>query len=130
MQKQKLQQQQQLKLSPQQIQFLNLLQIPLALLEKRMQEEIEENPTLEEIEETDEDFNITSYYKNSNSENYSILVPNKDDSLYDTLNKQLILQNLEEKEYNLAKYLIGCLDENGLLNQDLFSISNYYNKVF
>ena len=37
-----------LKLSPQQIQLMKLLQIPTALLDVRIKEEIEENPALEE----------------------------------------------------------------------------------
>jgi RNA polymerase sigma-54 factor len=37
-----------LKLSPQQIQLMKLLQVPTALLEERIKEEIEENPALEE----------------------------------------------------------------------------------
>src|SRR6185295_19441425 len=41
---QKLQQ----KLSPQQIQFMKLLQIPVANLEQRIKEELQENPALEE----------------------------------------------------------------------------------
>ncbi|MBS1752541.1 MAG: RNA polymerase factor sigma-54 [Ferruginibacter sp.] len=39
------------KLSPQQIQLMKLLQVPTALLEERIKEEIEENPALEEAEE-------------------------------------------------------------------------------
>lgn len=40
------------KLSPQQIQLMKLLQIPSATLEQRIQEELEENPALEEGDET------------------------------------------------------------------------------
>jgi RNA polymerase sigma-54 factor len=36
------------KLSPQQIQFIKLLQVPTAELETRIEEELEENPALEE----------------------------------------------------------------------------------
>ena len=54
-----LQQKLQQKLSPQQIQLMKLLQVPTALLEERLKEEIEENPALEMGEEkageTDED---------------------------------------------------------------------------
>ena len=54
-----LQQKLQQKLSPQQIQLMKLLQVPTALLEERLKEEIEENPALEIGEEktgeTDED---------------------------------------------------------------------------
>ena len=39
------------KLSPQQIQLMKLLQVPTALLEERIKEELEENPALEEAEE-------------------------------------------------------------------------------
>ena len=47
---QKLQQ----KLSPQQIQLMKLLQVPTALLEERVKEEIEDNPALEIGEEKQE----------------------------------------------------------------------------
>jgi RNA polymerase sigma-54 factor len=43
------------KLSPQQIQLMKLLQIPVANLEQRIKEEIQENPALEEGNEEDEE---------------------------------------------------------------------------
>ncbi len=43
------------KLSPQQIQLMKLLQVPTAILEERIKEEIEENPALEEGEDGHED---------------------------------------------------------------------------
>ena len=47
------------KLSPQQIQFIKLLQVPTAELENRIEEELELNPTLEEgaPEESSQDEN-------------------------------------------------------------------------
>ncbi|MBA4145730.1 MAG: RNA polymerase sigma-54 factor, partial [Cytophaga sp.] len=42
------------KLSPQQIQFIKLLQVPTAELEQRIEEEMELNPVLEEGEQEDE----------------------------------------------------------------------------
>jgi RNA polymerase sigma-54 factor len=48
MQKLGLQQSLSQKLSPQQIQFIKLLQIPTAELEARIEEELEINPVLEE----------------------------------------------------------------------------------
>lgn len=51
MQKLNLSQTLQQKLSPQQIQFIKLLQVPTAELENRIEEELELNPTLEEGEE-------------------------------------------------------------------------------
>ena len=54
MSKQRLQQKHQQNLSPQQIQFLSLLQIPIISLEKRIEEELEDNPALEEEDEDEE----------------------------------------------------------------------------
>ena len=47
--KQNLSQKMLLKLSPQQIQLMKLFQIPTASLEQRIQQELEENPALEEL---------------------------------------------------------------------------------
>ena len=44
-----------LKLSPQQIQLMKLLQVPTAQLEQRIQEEIEANPALEETEDAEDE---------------------------------------------------------------------------
>ncbi len=46
-------QSQQQRLSPQQIQYIKLLQLPTVALEQRIKEELEENPVLEEGESTD-----------------------------------------------------------------------------
>jgi len=43
------------KLSPQQIQLMKLLQVPTAILEERIKEEMEENPALEQTEEDHKD---------------------------------------------------------------------------
>ncbi|MBL7803273.1 MAG: RNA polymerase factor sigma-54 [Saprospiraceae bacterium] len=51
--KQTLSQKMQQKLSPQQIQLMKLLQIPTAMLEQRIQEELEANPALEEGDDHD-----------------------------------------------------------------------------
>ena len=52
---QRLQQKLLQKLSPQQILLMKLLQIPSMALEQRIKQEIEENPALEEADNTDED---------------------------------------------------------------------------
>src|SRR5260370_33469512 len=53
MQKLSLNQSLQQKLSPQQIQFIKLLQVPTAELESRIEEELEINPALEEGEQNE-----------------------------------------------------------------------------
>ena len=52
---QSLQQRQQLKFSPQQVQLMKLLQVPTANLEERIKEELEENPALELSDDDKED---------------------------------------------------------------------------
>src|SRR6187455_1331221 len=55
MQKLGLSQSLQQKLSPQQIQFIKLLQVPTAELEGRIEEELEINPALEEGEDQEQE---------------------------------------------------------------------------
>ena len=127
MNKQRLQQNQKLKLSPKQIQFLGILQIPLSSLESRIEEELEKNPALEEeiAEEDEPDLQTEqSYFQKSNPDYNPLPIPEKEETLYDALLKQLLLLNLDEKEYNLAEYLIGYLDDNGFLTRDLYIIEN------
>jgi RNA polymerase sigma-54 factor len=74
MQKLGLSQSLQQKLSPQQIQFIKLLQVPTAELEARIEEELEVNPALEEGEEQEkqedqqESNEETDYQESSGSE--------------------------------------------------------------
>jgi len=50
------------KLSPQQIQLMKLLQVPTAILEERIKEEMEENPALEQDEDGHDDDEITDEF--------------------------------------------------------------------
>jgi len=121
MNKQRLEQKQYQNLSPQQIQFLGLLQIPIVSLEKRIEEELEDNPTLEE----DEESNNYNSFNSANKPDYSNFhIEDKSDSISDFLTKQLIGVKTTEKELFLVEYLINSLDEKGYLSRDLFSISS------
>ncbi len=63
-------QRQELKLSPQQIQLMKLLQLPIIELEQRIKEEIEANPALEESHENDDyEDNEPIADENDNGEN-------------------------------------------------------------
>lgn len=73
MQKLQLRQNQSQKLSPQQIQFIKLLQLSNSNIESEIKKEIEENPALEENEKN-ENIDIVNrenynYYQKSNSDN-------------------------------------------------------------
>tara|TARA_B100001758_G_scaffold247879_1_gene268056 strand:+ start:41662 stop:42972 length:1311 start_codon:yes stop_codon:yes gene_type:complete len=120
MTKQRLQQKQKQKLSAKQIQFLGLLQIPIVSLEKRIEEEIEENPALEEEEEEEQQH--YSSYKTNNYEHFQI--EDKLESLTDHLSKQLVGSELSDNSLFLVKYIINSLDDNGFLSRDLYSLSS------
>ncbi len=125
--KQRLQQNQKLKLSPKQIQFLGLLQVPITSLAYRIEEELEKNPALEEeiVEEDQEQFEQEYHFKKRHNADFiPPPIPEKEQTLYDSLCKQLLLLNLTEREFLLAKYLIGCLDEKGFLTRDLYTIES------
>ena len=69
---------QKLNLSPLQIQFLNLLQIPIVDLDKRIEKEIEENPVIEEddLEESENEKVYLSTNNQSNDRKTDFLVDN------------------------------------------------------
>ena len=121
MQKQQQILNQKLKLSPQQIQFLGLLSIPIVDLEKRIEEELEENPTLEESDSTENTDNKEENFHYRSKENKrDFIVDNitaSIDSLSSFLHKQIIGINNSDKEVELLEYLIDSLDYNGFLTQ-------------
>jgi RNA polymerase sigma-54 factor len=132
MQKQRLKQEIGLNLSPQQIQFMSLLQIPILSLEKRIEEELESNPALEEApaqndkEENNSDpwESNTNYSNNSREEKQTVVARERELSLQEFLLQQLPMHSLKEEEKLLAEFIIGCLDDNGFLSRSLFSITD------
>lgn len=175
--KQNLNQKQLQKLSPQQIQFIQLLQLNTAEFEKRIDEELTENPALEDEkqeatpEETQNEFDteieketsdtdsegedespeiiedetesIESDFEESLSDylvdddepdyNYSLPTdPNEEkrdiplastSTLYDSLQEQLLATGLNEREKELAKHLIGMVEEDGYMRRPLKSVA-------
>ncbi|MDA0195061.1 MAG: RNA polymerase factor sigma-54 [Bacteroidetes bacterium] len=138
------------KLSPQQIQFIKLLQVPTAELETRVEEELEINPALEEgkddpeekeedleeeeYETSDDDINIEDYLQDDYS-GYKMQGdgPNPDDenkempiSIATSLNEQLEIQlgylRLDERLEMIGKQLIGSIESDGYIRRDLEAI--------
>lgn len=73
-------QRQELKLSPQQIQLMKLLQLPLIELEQRIKEEIESNPALEDSINSDEN-ESTAEERDNTDDNELDSFDNSDDDL-------------------------------------------------
>ena len=129
MNKQKLEQTLSQNISAKQIQFLNLLQIPITLLQERIQKELEENPTLEESEENEEDIvnennmGAPSSYSTKGDFN-PVQIEDKKETLANYLSEQLVNLELNETDTFLINYLINSLDGYGFLSSDLHTISN------
>lgn len=153
MQKLGLSQSLQQKLSPQQIQFIKLLQVPTAELEARIEEELEQNPALEEgedepadeqpeIEEeiredssTDDELDIKDYLHDDDYSGYKMQGDGDDEeeremplpmasTLHEQLMDQLEFLGLEEPQYAIGKQLVGSIEGDGYIRRDLDAIVN------
>lgn len=160
--KQHLQQKLLQKLSPQQIQFIKLLQIPTVSLDTRIKEELEENPALEDLslanmtevaeeypdhdeeenfnEKTEnedfEEFNVDDYLQEDDVRDYgSKYDQNGEDederkeipfavqrSFFESLQAQLDLVPLSDKDFQIGKQIIGSLDDDGYLRRAIPSL--------
>ena len=126
MQKLELRQNQSQKLSPQQIQFIKLLQLSNSNIESEIKKELEDNPALEENEnkediviENNQEFNysqklkkeLTNYSKENNISDV--------ESFRESLLKQVNFLKLEKDETIIANQIIGTLENDGYLRRDL-----------
>lgn len=139
------------KLSPQQIQFIKLLQVPTAELESRIEEELEVNPALEEgdSEEQDEtpelsneqdngtaddEVDIKDYLRDDDYSGYKTYDGDDDDdrempiptftSLHETLLTQLGYLKLDDRQEAIGRQLIGSIEGDGYMRRDLEAIVN------
>ena len=119
------------KLSPQQIQFMKLLQVSNSSIESEIKKELEENPALEEIEnnekETLDDLNQFDYKSSQkiskDSFDYSkeSNISNKE-SFRENLSNQLNYIELDSNEKIIANQIIGSLENDGYLRRELESV--------
>ena len=136
------QQQKQLqKLSPLQIQTIKLIELPAPELEQRIQKELEENPVLEEVVddspegEEKKNVSLSEYSGSDPTPSYKLYVNNqgKDlkpqyntfsvrESFHQSLESQLGYCKLDERQYQIALFIIGMIDDDGYLRRDLESL--------
>ncbi len=139
------------KLSPQQIQFIKLLQVPTAELDSRVEEELEVNPALEEGKEendqdTTEDFeeegttgdelDIKDYlgdddysgYKMQGDGNYNDEEKEMPIAMQTSLNDQLEMQlgflGLDNRQEKIGLQLLGSIESDGYIRRSLDAIVN------
>ncbi|MBO7269459.1 MAG: RNA polymerase factor sigma-54 [Bacteroidales bacterium] len=138
-----LQQKQQQKLSPLQIQTIKLLELPTLELEQKIRKEIEENPVLDEITESGDpeddspkNVSLSEYPADDPTPSYKLYVNNqgKDlkpqyntfsvkESFQENLVVQLGYRKMDERSRAIAVFIIGSLDDDGYLRRDLESLS-------
>ncbi len=147
-----LSQNMQQKLSPQQIQFIKLLQVPTMELESRIEEEMEINPALEEGQEEEENFdsnendedakkedeelNLDDYLAHDDIGGYKMAGDRGGDeeeretpivsqeSFIESLMDQVGFLRLDDRKKNIAKQLVGSIESDGYIRRDLEAIVN------
>ena len=150
MQKLGLYQSMQQKLSPQQIQFIKLLQVPTVELEARIEEEMEINPALEEgtddkddyedeeneSESKEEEINFEEYlahddiggYKMANSmggdEEERDMPIESQQTFLESLVDQINFLKLDERKKIIANQLVGSIESDGYIRRDLDAMVN------
>ena len=136
------------KLSPQQIQLMKLIQLPTLDFEQKIQREIEENPALEQgqnssDENNDEnqddysdsdDLNIDDYINYDDTPSYKLSSNNSGNqedknipfasgiSFTQHLLSQLKPISLSEKKMKIAEFLVGSIDESGYIRLEIEEI--------
>ena len=141
-------------LSPQQILVIKLIELPTLELENRVQQEVLDNPALEEgpdpeVQEMEaaeqeerqtleEEYDALNDYRNEDDiPDYKLQDKNKSNgekaaeipfsdttSFYETLTQQLDELNLTPKDYEIATHIIGTIDDDGLLRKTLQALSD------
>lgn len=127
-------------MSPLQILTIKLLELPVQSLEQKIRSEIEENPVLDDgpdpdrpeeskdisIDEIKDDDYIPAYKthvnnwgKDARPEYNTFSVK---ESFHQKLMDQLGCRNLDKRQYEIASFLIGSLDNDGYLRRDVESL--------
>ena len=136
------------KLSPQQIQLMKLIQLPTLDFEQKIQREIEENPALEQGQNSNddnqqenqdefsdsEDINIDDYLNYDDTPSYKLNSNNSSRaedknipfssgiSFTQHLLTQLKPITLDKKKMKIAEFLVGSIDESGYIRTELDEI--------
>lgn len=138
-------------LSTWQIQVMNMVMLPHTELAERVKQELIENPALEEGHDSDPDEPLDSQSSEMQSEeeismdDYADVddIPEttlrryyegqkgadeipfaEEQSLQESLNEQLPLTELSERDQQIASFLVGSLDDDGYLRRSLLGISD------
>ena len=140
--RQSLQQKQTQKLSPLQIQTIKLIELTGLELEQRIEKELEENPVLDEVSDEDREdsprnISLSEYRGEDPTPSYKLYVNNQSkdlkpqyntfsvkESFHQSLEDQLGYCDLDERQRQIALFIIGMIDDDGYLRRDLDSLTD------
>ena len=143
MQKQGLELKQTQRLSPLQIQTIKLIELPVQELEQKIRTELEENPVLDDAPDSErrddaddtKDISIDEIKDDGEIPSYKTRINNwgKDprpeyntfsvrESFTESLMEQLGYRNLDDRDYQIGRFIIGSLDSDGYLRRDIESL--------
>ena len=151
---QNLTQKQQLKIHPQHLQMLQLLHLNTIELEQRIQNELEENPLIEEKADEDNNFELASSdpaqdykdydeycyddtpdYKLENAQHFQTQAPIEKplveiEDFRHELKNQLALYSLSEQETEIGHFVIDSLTDEGFLEFNCEGLADDYSLKF
>jgi RNA polymerase sigma-54 factor len=113
-------------LSPRQIQLLNLLQTPIVLIDKKIEEELEENPALEEELDNEENYEQRALYKDKEPHNDYLknISSENNKTIYTFLKDQILGLNITESQKEVIEFTIDSIDEDGLIKRNIQAIKD------
>ena len=117
-----LKQKQTFALTPSLKKSIDLLQLSRFELIKKIEKEIDENPFLERAEDINQ-------IEGSYNQDFDFETESKK-TLRESLLEQLNDLNLNTDQIKLSKIIIDCIDENGMLIEDIFEIEKISNHIF
>ncbi len=151
---QNLTQKQQLKIHPQHLQMLQLLHLNTIELEQRIQNELEENPLIEEKTDDDASFENAAQdstqdfkdweeycyddipdYRTENAQHFQSQAPLEkplveQEDFRRELKNQLALQRVSEAEMDIGNFVIDSLTDEGFLEFSCESLADDYSMKF
>ena len=117
-----LKQKQNITLTPSLKKSIDLLQLSRFELIKKIEKEIDENPFLQKDQDVNE---IDGAY----NQDFDFDIESKV-TLHESLVNQLIDFNLNKKQIELSTIIIGCIDENGMLVDEIDEIEELSKYIF
>ena len=125
---------QQQRLTQQQMMLVKMLEMPLSEMEESVKAELDDNPALERVSEAD-DASGSADMDEGDTPDDGYDTPDEREERKDALDaalEQMGMEDLSDTDRDIMEYLIGSLDEDGLLHKPISTICDelaIYNNI-